>query len=119
MSDNDVEKTIESPENRIEYVREDFVFDPGDELDGKELNDEELAAVVGGGACVGGSITLLNASLYSDSYGGGYCGRISGTYTIQRIISGRTCPYAISYCVGWVKDNDHVIAKNGVPVNRS
>lgn len=118
MSDNDVEKTIESPENRIEYEREDFVVDPGDELDGKELNDEELAAVVGGGACVGGSITLQNSSWYDDSYGIRYCGRISGTYTIQRIISGRKCPYLLSYNVGWVKDDDHVIAKNGVPVNR-
>ena len=118
MSDNDVEKTIESPENRIEYEREDFVFDPGDELDGTELNDEELAAVVGGGACVGGSITLLNASLYSDSYGGGYCGRISGTYQIQRFIIGRPCPYLLSYNVGWVKNNERIIAIDGVPVNR-
>lgn len=118
MSDNDVEKTIENLENRIEYVREDFVVDPGDEHDGKELNDEELAAVVGGGARIGGDITLQDASLYSDSYGGGYCGRISGTYQIQRIISGRTCPYEIYYNVGWVKNNDHVIAFDGVPVNR-
>lgn len=109
MSDNDVEKTIESPENRIEYEREDFVVDPGDELDGKELNDEELAAVVGGGARIGGPITLQNAPLYDDSYGTHYCGRISGTYTIQRFIMGKKCPYLLSYNVGWVKNDEHVI----------
>lgn len=117
MSDNDVEKTIENPENRIEYVREDFVVDPGDELDGKEINDEELAAVVGGGVRIGGTITLQNASLYSDSYGS-YCGRISGTYQIQRFIIGRPCPYLLSYNVGWVKNNERIIAIDGVPVNR-
>lgn len=117
MSDNDVEKAIENPENKIEYVREDFVVDSGDELDGKELNDEELAAVVGGGVRIGGTITLQNASLYADSYGT-YCGRISGTYTIQRFIIGKPCPYLLSYNVGWVKNNERIIAIDGVPVNR-
>lgn len=123
MSDNDVEKTIESPENRIEYEREDFVVDPGDELDGKELNDEELAAVVGGGARIGGTITLQNSFFYDSSYGDAVCGRANGTYTIERYIPGRKCPYALSDDIGlihygWVKNNERIIAFDGVPVNR-
>lgn len=96
---------IRNIENKIEYVRDDIVIDTGD----GELSDEELENVSGGGIGTGSSITLDNAPLYMESYGTGYAGRISGTYTVQRIISGRKAPFLLCYNVGWVKYDEHIV----------
>lgn len=106
---------IRNIENKIEYVSDDIVIDTGD----VELSDEELENVSGGGIGVGSSITLDNAPLYMESYGTGYCGRISGTYTVQRIISGRKAPFLLCCNVGWVKNDEHVVGYTGSDLKKS
>ncbi|KAH0795044.1 n-acetylmuramoyl-L-alanine amidase [Histomonas meleagridis] len=55
---------------------------------------------------VGKSVTLSNANLYTDSYAGTYARKISGTYTVSRVISGRAAGVLIGGGIGWVRESD-------------
>lgn len=65
---------------------------------------------------IGDKISLSNASLYADSFGGGYSSKITGVYRIARYIPDRTAGVLLEGGIGWVSESECTVVSDVISV---